>query len=130
MRSVTIALLMFAAAIAAPVSRSAEVPYDAAAFATALKSGAPMAVVFHADWCPTCRAQAPILKELSLEPKFKAVTVFIADFDKELTLRRQLRVTRQSTIVVFNAGKEVNRSTGETQRADVAAVLSPIGSGS
>ncbi|MDP9087367.1 MAG: thioredoxin family protein [Pseudomonadota bacterium] len=129
MRSLTITLLLFVAAIAAPVARSSEVPYDATAFATALKSGAPMAVVFHADWCPTCRAQAPILEELSREPKFKGVTVFIADFDKELALRQQLRVNRQSTIVVFNKGQERKRSTGETQREGLAAVLSAVGDG-
>jgi thiol-disulfide isomerase/thioredoxin len=25
-------------------------------------------VVFHAQWCPTCRAQAPLLKELVQSP--------------------------------------------------------------
>lgn len=129
MRSLTVTLLLFVAAMASPLARSGEVPYDAAAFATALKSGAPMAVVFHADWCPTCRAQAPILKELSREPKFKGVTVFIADFDKELALRQQLRVNKQSTIVVFNKGQELKRSTGETQREGLAAVLSTVGDG-
>ncbi|HEY0747022.1 MAG TPA: thioredoxin family protein [Steroidobacteraceae bacterium] len=125
MRSLTLTLLLLVALIAAPLARSAEVPYDAATFASALKSGAPMAVVFHADWCPTCRAQAPILKELSGEPKFMGVTVFIADFDKELALRRQLRVTQQSTLVVFNKGQEINRSTGETRREGLAKQLLP-----
>ena len=129
MRSFTVTLLLFVAAIAAPLARSSEVPYEAVAFATALKSGTPTAVVFHADWCPTCRAQAPILKELSREPKFKGVTVFIADFDKEHALRQQLRVNQQSTIVVFNKGQERKRATGETQREGLAALLSTVGDG-
>ena len=39
-------------------------------------------------------------------------------------LRKQLGVTRQSTIVVFNKGHEVARSTGDTQKEAIAALLS------
>jgi thioredoxin 1 len=59
------------------------------------------AVVFHADWCPTCRAQAPVLKELTQSPELMVVTLFIANFDTEKVLERSLWISKQSTIVVF-----------------------------
>jgi thioredoxin 1 len=128
-RVLSVASLMLMTLCAVPFARAAEVPYDAAAYDSAIKSGAPVAVVFHASWCPTCRAQAPVLKELAAEPKYKGLTLFVADFDKETALRQTLRVTKQSTLVVFNKGREVSRSTGETQRAGLDSALSSVAAG-
>ena len=55
-------------------------------------------------------------ESLLKEPKRKDVTLFLADFDTEKELKRQLRVSQQSTFIVFKGGKEVARSTGQTQR--------------
>jgi thiol-disulfide isomerase/thioredoxin len=79
--------------------------------------------VFHADWCPTCRAQAPLLKDLSQTQEFKSLTLYVANFDTEKALKRSLGVTKQSTIVVFKNGKESARSTGDTQPDSLAALL-------
>ena len=114
---------MIFAVIAAQGSRAAEVPYDSAAFSAAVKAGEPVAVVFHADWCPTCRAQAPVLKQLMQDPSRRALTLYVADFDKEMTLRKELKVTQQSTLVVFRKGHEIARSTGDTQTGRLAALL-------
>ena len=102
---------------------AAEVPFNQAQYDSMLAAGKPVAVVFHADWCPTCRAQAPLLKELSQTPELKGVTLFVANFDTEKTLRKSLGVTKQSTVVVFKDGKESARSTGDTQQASLAALL-------
>lgn len=110
-------LLMTAPAFAA------EAPYSAAALDRLLASGQAVAVDFHADWCPTCRAQAPIVKDLLSTPEFKNITVLIANYDTELALRKSLNVTKQSTLVVFRHGKEVARSTGDTTREGLAALL-------
>ena len=120
-------LLMFLAIIAVPSAYAAELPYDHATFDAAVKAGQPVAVVFHAGWCPTCRAQAPVLKELMLDPKRQALTLFVADFDKEMALRKELGVVKQSTIVVFDKGREVTRSTGDTKRESLAELLSKAG---
>ena len=98
-------------------------PYEKAAFDRAVAAGEPVIVQFHADWCPTCRAQAPIVSELLGQAKLKPVKFFIADFDKERALKTALNVSAQSTFVVFKAGKEVTRSTGVTQRAGIEAVF-------
>ena len=114
------AVLLLAAAFNAA---AAEVPYNAAAFQKMLASGQAVAVSFHADWCPTCRAQAPVLRDLAAQPDFKGVTVMVANFDTELQLRKSLNVSQQSTIVVFRSGKEVARSTGDTDRKSLGALL-------
>jgi thioredoxin 1 len=111
-------LVLFAA-----VALSAEVPFDQAQFDAARTSGKPVAVVFHADWCPICRAQAPVLKSLTQTPELKTLTVYIANFDTEKALKKSLGVTQQSTIVVFKGGKEIARSTGDTQQESLAALL-------
>ena len=107
----------------APFSFAAESPFNEAQFDAARAAGKPVAVVFHAGWCPTCRAQAPVLKQLMQSPEFKDMTLFIADFDTEKALERSLGVTQQSTIVLFKGGKEAARSTGDTRQATLAALL-------
>jgi thiol-disulfide isomerase/thioredoxin len=102
---------------------ASENPFNQAQYDSMLAAGKPVAVVFHADWCPTCRAQAPLLKELSQAPEFKDLTLFVANFDTEKTLRKSLGVTKQSTVVVFKGGKESARSTGDTQQDSLAALL-------
>jgi thioredoxin 1 len=112
-------MLMLVATFAA----ATEIPFDQAQFASMRAAGKPVALVFHADWCPTCRAQAPILKQLTQSPELKAVTLFVANFDTEKALKQSFGVTKQSTIIVFKDGKESARSTGDTQQESLAALL-------
>jgi len=102
---------------------SSEIPFNQAQFDATRAAGKPVALVFHADWCPVCRAQAPVLKELAQTPELKPVTLYIANFDTEKTLKESLGVTHQSTIVVFKNGREIARSTGDTQQDSLAALL-------
>lgn len=101
-----------------------EVPYNKAAFDKALASGQPVIVDFRADWCPTCKAQAPLVQDLLKEPRMKDVTLFLANYDTEKELKKTLRVSSQSTFVVFKGGKEVARSTGQTKKEDLAETFS------
>ena len=114
----SLGLILFAA-----LAFSAEVPFNQAQFDAARASGKPIAVVFHADWCPTCRAQAPLLKDLSQKPEFSRLTLYIANYDQEKDLKKSLGVTQQSTLVVFKQGHEVARSTGDTIETSLAALL-------
>ena len=109
-------------ALAAMAALAGEVPFNKAAFDAALAKGTPVIVDFAASWCPTCKAQKPIVQGLLAEPKLKPVTLFLADFDTEVALKKQLGVTQQSTFVVFKGGREVGRSTGQTQK-DVISEL-------
>ena len=123
MKSFMAAVLSVALSSFAGVALAAELPFNQAQFEAMRSAGRPVAVVFHADWCPTCRAQAPVLKDLAATVALKSLTLYVANFDTEKALRRSLGVNQQSTIVVFKAGKEIARSTGETQRDRLDALL-------
>lgn len=107
----------------AALAVAGEVPYDQKTFDAAVAAGGPVIVDFSASWCPTCKAQKPIVNELMGRPKFKGVTLFVADYDKEVALKKRLHVTQQSTFVVFKASKEVARSTGQTEKDVLKAVF-------
>lgn len=105
------------------VAGAVEVAYTPAAFDHALVAGTPTVVHFRASWCPTCKAQRPIVDALLHDPKRKDLTLIVADYDKETALKQRLRVAQQSTFVVFKGGKEVARSTGETRKDAIAALF-------
>lgn len=107
-------LAVLAAALASLATLASTQPFDQAAFDKAVAAGEPVVVQFHADWCPTCKTQAPLVAQVMGQPKLKDVKLFVADFDKEKALKKALNVSTQSTFVVFKAGKEVARSTGQT----------------
>lgn len=112
-----------ALAVGTALAAAGETAYSKAAFDAAVAAGKPVIVDFAASWCPTCKAQKPIVDALLVEPKRKGVTLFKADYDTESALKKQLRVSQQSTFVVFKGGKEVGRSTGDTDRATIARLF-------
>ena len=98
-------------------------PFNAQAFADAQKAGRPILVAIHASWCPTCKAQTPILSELTADPKFKNLAYFVVDFDSQKDLVERFGARMQSTLVVFKGNKEEGRSVGDTNRASIEALL-------
>lgn len=98
-------------------------PYTADAYSQALTAGTPVLVQVHADWCPTCRAQAPVVAKLAADPKYAAFTVLVVDYDAQKDVRKQLNVPRQSTLLVFKGGAEVARATGITSADSISALL-------
>ena len=97
-------------------------PYTPAAFAAAQTAGEPLVLHFHASWCPTCRAQDKAFDALKADPSLK-VTLMEVDYDKEKALEKQLKVTAQSTLIVFRGATERGRSTGETDPAKLKSTL-------
>lgn len=102
---------------------AAEIAYEKSAFERALRQRGATVVAFVTDWCNTCSVQQPVLAQLLEEPRFRHLIVFVADFDKEVELKKRLRVPQQSTLVVFKNGREVARGTGQTRKEDLAALL-------
>lgn len=98
-------------------------PFTAAAFEAAKASGKPVLVEVTAPWCPTCKAQKPILAELRQEPRFKEMTVLEVDFDSQKDALRALNVQKQSTLIVYRGGTEMARSTGVTDKGALRAQL-------
>ncbi len=113
-----IAGLFFAAA-----AWAAGKPYDQAGFEAAQAAGKLILIEVHADWCPTCRAQEPIVSDLMRDPKNAGFVVLRVDFDNQKDVLKRLRAQHQSTLIVFKGRKEVSRSTGETRKDEIAAQL-------
>ena len=99
------------------------VPFSDAAFKAAQASGSPILVEIHADWCPTCKAQIPILDRLTAEPKFYNLKVFRVDFDAMKPVVRRFGAQTQSTLIVFKGASEQGRSVGDTGQDSIAALL-------
>jgi thiol-disulfide isomerase/thioredoxin len=115
--------LALAASMAGTLAMAAEpTGFTPAAFEAAQKAGKPILVEVTAPWCPTCRAQAPIVKELSAEPKFKNLQVFAVDFDSQKDALQMFKAQRQSTLIVFKGAHEVGRSVGDTDKASIEAL--------
>jgi thioredoxin 1 len=99
------------------------VPFSEEAFKAAQASGSPILVEIHADWCPTCKAQNPILDKLTADPKFRDLVVFRVDFDSMKPVVKQFGAQMQSTLIVFKGSAEQGRSVGDTKQASIAALL-------
>jgi thioredoxin 1 len=97
--------------------------FSPAEFSAAQKAGKPILVEIHADWCPTCKAQAPIIGALRKEPKFKDLTVFRVDFDGQKEAVKQFGARPQSTLIVFKGAAEAGRSVGDTNKDSIATLL-------
>jgi thioredoxin 1 len=108
---------------AVPAWAFAKKPFDAAAFEAAQAAGRSILVEVTAPWCPTCKAQAPILASLAGKPKFKDVMAFEIDFDTQKDLLRKFNVQTQSTLITFKGKQETGRSTGDTNAARIEALL-------
>lgn len=123
-RSTLLALLAcFALFASLPASAAEWKDFDAAAFAAAQKEGKPILIDVFAAWCPTCRAQNPILVQLTREPKFKDMVVFKVDFDDQKDALRAFNAQRQSTLIVFKGEQETGRSVGDTNPGSIEALL-------
>jgi thioredoxin 1 len=100
-----------------------ETPFTTAAFQDAEKAGKPILVEIHASWCPTCKAQMPILGKLTAEPAFSNMVVLRVDFDDQKDIVRAFGAQTQSTLIVYKGDKEVGRSVGDTNADSIAALL-------
>jgi thioredoxin 1 len=106
-----------------PASAAEWKPFTQADFAAAQKDGKPILVDIFAAWCPVCRAQNPILTQLTREPEFKDLVVFKIDFDTQKADVRALKAIQQSTLIAFKGETEKARSVGDTNPASIAALV-------
>ena len=124
LRSTLLALVAcFALLGSSPASAAEWKDFDGGAFAAAQQEGKPILVDVFAAWCPVCRAQNPILVQLTREPKFKDMVVFKVDFDAQKDALRAFNAQRQSTLIVFKGEKETGRSVGDTNPGSIEALL-------
>src|SRR5579859_2872159 len=106
-------LLAVLAILAGPLAyAAAQRPFDDRAFKAAQDAGKPVLVEIHADWCPTCKAQLPILNKLSSEPAYTPIERFRVDFDSQKNVVKRFKATTQSTLILYKGKTEVARSVG------------------
>lgn len=91
-------------------------PYTPEALASAQEQNAIVLVDVHADWCPACRAQKPILDELRADPALEGVVFIKVNFDEDKAFLKEHKVQKQETILMFKGKEELGRTVFETDR--------------
>ena len=109
--------------VAAPAIALQGTKFAPGTLAQAQKAGKTVLVEVGAPWCPTCKAQQPILGRLLTTDKFKSFVKLDVDFDSQKDALKLLNVRTQSTLIVFKGDKEVGRSVGDTNAASIEALL-------
>ena len=122
-RTLLASALALGALAAMPVLAAERVNYTPEAFDATLKNGKPILVEIHATWCPTCKAQAPILAKIENKPDYASLVVVHVDFDSQKDAVKRFGARMQSTLITFKDGRETGRSVGETDPKALAALL-------
>ncbi len=122
-RSFFAGILAVAILSASPAAAAEWKPFSAEGLGQAQKEGKSILVDIFAAWCPVCRAQNPILVQLTREPKFKDLVVFKIDFDSQKDEVRALHAQSQSTLIVYKGKVEKGRTVGDTSRLSIEALL-------
>ena len=94
-------------------------PFNQQEFDQLTKAGKPVVLDISAPWCPTCKAQKPILDGLMKQAAYKDVTLMNIDFDSAKPTLKTFKVNMQSTLVAFKGEKEVGRTVGDTTPAGI-----------
>ncbi len=79
-------------------------------------------VDFWATWCPPCRIQGPIVKELAREIGGKAI-VSKLDVDDHGQVAARFQVRSIPTLIIFKDGEPVQRFVGVQQKETLAAAI-------
>lgn len=118
-------IFLLALAVTAPTAAFAAEfrAFDQTAFAAAQAAGRPILVEVAADWCPVCRAQAPIIRQSAADPAFEDLVVFRIDYDSQREAWRSLGARQQSTLIAFAGARETDRAVGVTDTRRIAALM-------
>ncbi len=121
--SISAIVLVLIAAIFFLLPKPLAEPFSQTRLDALNRSGQPVLVAIHADWCSTCKTQERILQELLPQTEFKRITMLRMDFDQQKEAVRTFGVQYQSTLIVFKDGREVGRSTADQSTAHIAELL-------
>lgn len=114
--------LALAFAVVAPVQARPIQPFTTAALHAAQAAGQSVLVDAYADWCPTCRKQAPTIAAIASDPAYAKLVILRLDFDNQAAEKRALGISMQSTLIAFSGSKETGRLVGVTAPAQIKAL--------
>ena len=121
MKSARFLSLLAIVSVAAPVQAQPIRPFSIAALRSAQAANKPVLVDAFASWCPTCRAQAPVLDALSTDPHYRDLVILRLDYDKQASEKKVLGITKQSTLISYKGSREVGRIVGITDARQLKA---------
>jgi thiol-disulfide isomerase/thioredoxin len=98
-------------------------PYTAEAVKAAMALGKTTLLFFHAPWCPVCKAQEPKVKA-QLNGAHKEIVAFKVDYDSNVALRKELKVDKQSTLILYQGTKELARLSYKSDDESIAEFFS------
>jgi len=92
-----------------------------------IQSEIPVLVDFYADWCGPCKAQTPILTELSgiYDGRIKFVKVDI-DVEGNEELATKYGVVSVPTLILFNHGEILDTTVGIASKSKLEQKLRKI----
>ncbi len=82
-------------------------------------------VDFGAEWCPPCKAIAPIIEEIATEYEGIA-TVVKVDLDENKSLAERYAIGSIPTMLFLNDGEVVDRVQGVVPKSDLTVKLTAL----
>lgn len=85
-------------------------------------AGEVVSLSFFAKWCSTCLIQERVFQSFKGDAAVPG-TLLVVDYDQAPVIMKKLRVTAQSTLIVFKGHVEIHRSGGITDPGALRAAL-------
>lgn len=112
-----------AALLAAPARARQSTKFTEEAFKAAQDADKSILIEVTAVWCPSCKAQAPVLERLLSAAKFRDYVVFTIDFDTDKRSMALFEARLPATLVVYKGPDQMGRSLGDTDPRSLEALL-------
>jgi len=87
-----------------------------------MKSDLPVLVDFWAEWCPPCRAMAPIVEAVAQKFAGTAKVVKL-NIDDNQSVTQRFGIKGIPTLIVFKGGTEAERLVGATNEESVSRIV-------
>ena len=106
-----------------PAPPAGSVAFDRAAFEQAQAADKRILIDVWAPWCPTCRAQEPIIDRVAAARGNENLIVFRVSFDDQKAEVRRFGAQRQSTLIAYRGSRETGRLVADTNPDRIAALV-------
>jgi len=91
-------------------------------FDTIIQSDKPVLIDFFATWCGPCKTLAPILKQVK-DNLGERITIIKIDVDKNQQLASKYQVRGDTTMILFQNGKQLWRQSGVMSKEEIVKTI-------